>query len=179
GDVLRQRRPVPGDERGGEEELAVVAEVPDVRAEDHRQSCGDQKQGRHPDRAVLPRVPAAAAYPALPDVAVERDRVPSEGEEQDRAGAERKEDGEERADADVDRPGGEVRTGALRRPGDELLHLRGGGVDAHAASASAAPTIRRPISSATPGPFDTVPTMRPRESTAMRSPMSSSSSRSV
>ena len=42
--VVRQRRPVACDHRRGEQELAVVAEVPDVRPEDDRQAGADQEQ---------------------------------------------------------------------------------------------------------------------------------------
>src|SRR5207302_4836374 len=51
--------------------------------------------------------------------------------------------------------------------------------DAHAASESAVPIISRPTSSAAPGPLETTPTSWPRDRTAIRSEISSSSSRSV
>ena len=65
------------------------------------------------------------------------------------------------------------RVGGAAAPRCEAVSVR------HAASAPALPTISRPTSSVTPGPFGTTPTRRPRDSTAIRSAMSSSSSRSV
>src|SRR5581483_960671 len=109
--------------------------------EDHGQPGRDQEQRRHPDRAVLPRVPAAAADAALPDVPVEADRVAAEGEQQHRAGAEREDDGEERAHADVHGAVGETRP--LRRPRRRQRHLAADGLRAH--TDTAPPTEAWPL----------------------------------
>ena len=104
--VADERRAVAGDERRGKQELPVVAEVPDVGAEDHRQPGRDQQERGHPDRTVLP---AALLDSALPDVPVEVQRIPAEPEQQEPTGDERERDGHDRADEDVEQP--------LRPPG--------------------------------------------------------------
>src|SRR5262249_2288732 len=109
---------------------------------------------------------------------VERARVPTEDLEQDAPGDEGEHDREHGTDEHVDEPKPEAhpappglgRVTTLRS--DRFLRH-------HAASAGSSPTISCPTSSAAPGPFGTTPTRRPRDSTAIRSQISISSSRSV
>ena len=126
--------------------------------------------------------------PALPDVAVEGERVAAEREQQDRRRRRARDDRDERADADVEArrrrsTRGRCRRAAIRRT---VRAQRSGAAKpvvraliGRGLRLGAAPTISRPICSAAPGPFATMPTRRPRESTAIRSQISSSSSRSV
>src|SRR5206468_36379 len=128
--------------------------------------------------AVLPGIAADAV---LPDVTVERQRVPPEREQQDCACDQREQDRNDRADHDVEEALRAFRALAARRLRREQRGLgrRENRLGRHAASVATSPTISRPTSSAAPGPFGTTPASRPRERTAIRSQISSSSSRSV
>src|SRR5581483_552716 len=125
-------------------------------------------------------LPVVLRDPVVPHVPVEGEGVAAERGEQEAARDERKDDRHERADADVEEARGDAGTEERERGG---LERSAGGerrLGHHAAASTAAsPTISRPTCSAAPGSLATIPTSRPRESTAIRSQISSSSSRSV
>src|SRR5262249_8461328 len=127
-------------------------------------------------RALLP---IAVGDTVLPDVGVEGERVPAERREEDAAGDEREHDGHDRADEDVGGPRSPLEAGVLEAGLAERGLDRQLRIGHQAAPSLAAPTIRRPMRSATPGRLSRIPTRRPRESTAIRSQISISSSRSV
>ena len=143
-------RPEAGHHRRREQELPLVAEIPDVRAEDDDQAERDRGQRRGTHQAVLPGRELDA--PAI-DVEVEPERVVPECRDQDPAGNERQQEREHGADDEI----GEPREGR-RRP-----HALGGVLDGrgHVAHAALLPTISSPMRSAAPGPFSNVPTSRP------------------
>ena len=89
----------PRDEGRAEKELAVVAEVPDVRAEHDHEADRNQQERCGPHRAVLP---GGQLDPALPDVRVERDRIAPERKEKDRAGPQGQEQGHDRSNHHVE-----------------------------------------------------------------------------
>ena len=173
GSAASRSRADAGDDHGCEQELAVDAQVPDVRPGRRRsRPAGDEQQRRHADDRVLPA--GRAQQTAVDDVAVEGHRVPPEGSENDRAGDER-----------------EQRSGPTERmtASATATRVRGarrcaGAVASGARTVSAItrpsrrPSARRRAARA-PGPLSTIPASRPRESTAIRSQRSTSSSRSV
>ena len=182
-----QVRREPRDEDRAEQVLAVITEVPDVRAEDDDQPDRDQQQRCAEHRAVLPR---ALLDAVLPDALVEGDRVMPEDHQQQRAGQQRQDHRRERADQRVADPRDPA------RPWLRLLRARVGRLDLDDVGrmggseigsvmrrprmpSVTSPIISLPTCSPAPGPLSTMPTIRPREMTAIRSETSSSSSRSV